>query len=445
MSLRGALVVGLILGVSDLAPAAGRSPYGGQVRIAYPSGSTAAEASLQDTLLEASLHGLTARGPCRLDTQGTPIPALARSLRRVGTQTLRLEFATESHASAVAGALARLSRPEAPSPYRSLLFPVRAEGRQLRASGRALDVPLAFRWPDLESALCHPALQVAGAGPFRSSAPLVLSAVGSYPEGRTYLDRIRLQLGDARGLERLWEAKQAQLVLGPAPSEAPRGAALQATYLAFSPRRVPLHFRQAFESAVDRSDLTRLFVSGPAVPMPHLLPPQMLGAAPAAPPAAPEERAARKVSLVYDDSLEDQRATAERIQVRLHERGYTVSLEPQPRAVLRRRWAEGRFELLLHTLLLPPAPALALAVVLDAGGRKDLLGGELLRLGMLEDAEARARKVRERALALAPSVPLVPLYAQALAARVSPEVENVQFDAQGLLFLDGASLAPSSP
>ncbi len=67
-------------------------------------------------------------------------------------------------------------------------------------------------------------------------------------------------------------------------------------------------------------------------------------------------------------TCEDQRAVAERIQVKLHDRGYKVALEPLPRSMLRARWAKGDFELMLHSLLLPPVPGPALAVVLDAGG-----------------------------------------------------------------------------
>jgi hypothetical protein len=220
--------------------------------------------------------------------------------------------------------------------------------------------------------------------------------------------------------------------------------ALHATYLAYSPRRVPADFRQAFESAVDREDLTRLFVRAPAVPMPHLLPPALLPQAPRPRPGAPAPGAPKTVTLLYDSSLEDQRAVAERIQVRLHERGYTVALEPRTRAELRARWAKGDFELMLHALLLPPVPGPALAVVLDAAGRKDLLGVELPLIGAQADAGARDTRARERALALGPTVPLLPLYAQGLSVRGAPEVGGLTVDAQGLPVLDGAFLLPEA-
>jgi hypothetical protein len=97
---------------------------------------------------------------------------------------------------------------------------------------------------------------------------------------------------------------------------------------------------------------------------------------------------------------------------------------------------------MLHSLLLPPVPGPALAVVLDAAGRKDLLGVELPRIGVLPEAAARDARARERALALAPSLPLLPLYAQGLALRAEPEVGGLVFDAQGLPVLDGVWIQP---
>jgi hypothetical protein len=156
------------------------------------------------------------------------------------------------------------------------------------------------------------------------------------------------------------------------------------------------------------------------------------------------------VTLIYDAANEDQRAVAERIQVKLHDRGYRVALEPLPRAILRARWAKGDFDLMLQSLLLPPVPAPALAIVLDAAGRRDLLGVELPLLGAVADPAARDARARERAVALAPTVPILPLYAQGLGVRVAPELGGLVLDAQGLPVLDGVyfqptELAPAGP
>jgi hypothetical protein len=448
MTPRHALAGLLLLGAAP-ALAAGRVPYGGELRIAHPGPAEPGEPALSDTPTEATLLALVSRAVCRLGPNGELRPALARELSRPGPQTVRIELPSAALAGAVARAWTRLAGSEAPSPYRALLFPVRGEARQLTPSGAALELNLSFPWPDLERALCHPALAPppsgAHLGPFASTGKGVLDAQPIYPEGRPYLDRLAVTATDDRGLTRLWTSKQVQLELGTLPEAGAVAApALHATYLAYSPRRVPADFRQAFESAVDREDLTRLFVRAPAVAMPHLLPPALLTQAPRPRPGAPAAGTPKTVTLLYDARLEDQRAVAERIQVRMHERGYTVALEPRTRAELRARWAKGDFELMLHALLLPPVPGPALAVVLDAAGRKDLLGVELPRIGAQADAAARDARARERALALGPTVPLLPLYAQGLSVRVVPELGGLTVDAQGLPVLDEAFLLPEA-
>jgi hypothetical protein len=447
MTLRAALTC-LVLLASAPALSAGRPRYGGELRVAHAGPPEVGEPALADTPLEATLLGLLSRPVCRAMPEGAVQPALARELSRPTPQAVRLTLANTSAASALARAWMRLSSTEGASPYRALLFPLRGEGRQVSASGSTLELALAFPWPDLERALCHPALAApvasAAFGPFSAAGRGGLEARLDWPQGRPYLDRLQLTKTDERGLARLWSSRQVQVELGvSSEKDAVAGTPLYATYLAFSPRRLPADFRQAVESAIDREDLTRLFVRAPAVPMPHLLPPTLMPQGPRARPAAPAAGTPRTVTLLYDTSLEDQRAVAERIQVKLHDQGYTVALEPLPRAALRARWAKGDFELMLHALLLPAVPGPALAVVLDAAGRKDLLGVELPPIGSLADAGARDARARERALALAPTLPLVPLYAQGLGMRFAPEVSGLSMDAQGLPALDGVFLVPS--
>ncbi len=446
MTLRPALASLLLLGAASTL-AAGRVPYGGQLRVVHTSSAEPEEPALADSPTEATLHGLLSRPACRLGPDGQTVPTLARELSRPSPQVVRLTLPSPEQAGALARAWMRLTRSEAPSPYRALLYPVHGEARQLSASGDTLELALSFPWPDLERALCHPMLapprSPAALGPFAPAGPGTVEARLSWPEGRPYLDALRLRATDERGLRRLWTSREAEVVLGAMPdSSTVSGAALYATYLAWSPRRVPANFRRAVESAIDREDLTRLFVRGPAVPMPHLLPPALLSQPAAPSPAPPPSQSGRKVTLLYDSGSEDQRAVAERLQVKLYERGYVVALEPLSRGELRARWAKGDYELMLHSLLLPPVPGPALAVVLDAGGRKDLLGVELPRIGSQPDEAARDEKARARALALAPSVPMLPLYAQGLALKVAPEVAGLDFDAQGLPVLDGAFLQP---
>ncbi|WP_370645413.1 ABC transporter substrate-binding protein [Corallococcus sp. EGB] len=445
MMIRSSLM-GLVLLSSAPALAASRPRYGGELRVAHSGPPEIGEPALADTPMEAALLGLLTRPVCRVDASGPVHPTQARDLSRPVPQALRVTMPSAASATALARTWTRLSSTEAPSPYRALLYPLRGEGRQVTSTGATLDLALAFPWPDLERSLCHPALATPpspASGPFSAAGRGVLEAQATWPEGRPYLDRLALTATDERGLARLWSARQVQVELGmPSDTDTATGAALYATYLAFSPRKVPADFRQAVESAIDREDLTRLFVKGPAVPMANLLPPALMPQVSRPRPSAPPAGASRKVTLVYDAALADQRAVAERIQVKLHDQGYTVALEPQSRASLRSRQARGDFELMLSAYLLPPIPGPALAVVLEAGGRRDLLGVELPPIGALTDATARDARSRDRALALAPSVPLIPLYAQGLAVRAAPEVTGLALDAQGLPVLEGAWLAP---
>ncbi|HEX8698363.1 MAG TPA: peptide ABC transporter substrate-binding protein [Myxococcaceae bacterium] len=453
MMLRHALA-SLLLLCATPALAAGRVPYGGELRLAYTGASAdLGDPTLADSPVEATLFGFYSRPVCRLGAGGAFQLAIARDMSRPTAQSVRLVMPSLVLAGTLARAWARLSDPKETSPYRALLFPVQGGARQLVSSGASLEVPLDFPWPDLERSLCHPALAlplttVAPAlGPFAATAAKgQLEARLGYPEGRPYLDRLMLTATDERGLARLWAAKQVHAELGvPQEPGTLTGPNLHATYLTFKPGRVPADFRQAFESAIEREDLTRLFVRAPAVAMPHLLPPALLTQAPRPRPGAPASGNGRPVTLLYDAGLEDQRAVAERIQVKLRDRGYKVALEPLNRSMLRARWAKGDFELMLHSLLLPPIPGPALAVVLDVAGRKDLLGVELPLIGSVADPAARDARARERALALGPSLPIIPLYAQGLGIRVAPEVSGVVMDAQGLPVFDGAFFLPVEP
>ncbi|WNG28806.1 peptide ABC transporter substrate-binding protein [Cystobacter fuscus] len=452
MTLRSALLASLLLLGATPARAAGRTPYGGELRLAHTGPAAPTVPALADSPLEATLLGLVSRSVCQLTPEGQAAPALALSMSRPFPQVVRLVLPSPAQAQALVQAWARLSSPEETSPYRALLFPLRDEGRRLSATGDTLELTLAFPWPDQERALCHPTLapprsSAAALGPFSYSTTTAqtLDARLSWPPGRPYLDTLRARATDERGLARLLSTHGTQVALGVPPDPGSgTGAALYATYLAWSPRRVPVEFRQAVENALDREDLTRLFVRGPAEPMPHLLPTALMPrAAGPRPPRPPAPSGGRQVTLLHDADNEDQRAVAERLQVKLHDQGYTVALTALPRAELRARWAKGDYELMLHSLLLPPVPGPALAVVLDAAGRKDLLGVELPRIGALPDAAARDARVRERALVLAPTLPLLPLYAQGLALRAEPEVGGLVFDAQGLPVLDGVWLAPA--
>ncbi len=81
MTLRPALAGLLLLGATP-SLAAGRVPYGGELRVAHPGPAEPGEPALADSPLEATLLGLLSRPACHLGPDGSPSPALARELSR---------------------------------------------------------------------------------------------------------------------------------------------------------------------------------------------------------------------------------------------------------------------------------------------------------------------------------------------------------------------------
>jgi peptide/nickel transport system substrate-binding protein len=452
-----------LLAFAANAAAASRARYGGTLKVAVVAPSLEGDPLLADTPAEAALAQATASGLCRLDAQGRVVPVLAQELSYPTPRVLKLVLRPAPRLPGGAPLLPRdiaasLARAKA-SAYRALLAPLRLEGGKLAVgsvTSASLELPLEYPFPDLDRALCAPALATVtarpgappvGLGPFAAGAALgTFDAQPLHPEGRPFAEHLSVTASDERGAARLFALEHAQVVLGAPPLPGARaevgGPALYATYLLFQAAQPGgAQLRQALESAVDRADLTRSFARPPSVPMHGLLPPALLPQEPLPRTQAPPSPSPpRELRLLYDAQSPDQRAVAERLQVKLHDRGYRISLEGLPRPRLRARLAARDFELMLHGLLLPPVPSLALALLLDAAGRTDLLTPELSAIGALPDAPARDARARERAAALAPSLSLVPLYAQGLSVQSSPQVSGLLRDGQGLPSLADAFL-----
>ncbi|MBX5483746.1 MAG: hypothetical protein IRZ16_18130 [Myxococcaceae bacterium] len=463
-----ALFVSVVASVVALvaAPAAGasRGQYGGTLRVALTGELGQTDPLLSDTPTDATLLSLTTRAVCALDREHRPVPTLALALDRESPTRVRLTLrpglrtsdGVALTAQQVAQAWMRASQLESRSPYRALLFPLRGEGRYLSpASTLSLSLALAFPWPDLEASLCHPALAIApsdphhlpgpGLGPFTPTRAIGIDVANwGYPGGRPYAERLFATAGDQRTAARTLALGEADVGLGVTADgleAVPPAPALFATYLAFQPGRTGPGFRDHLERLVDRGDLVRIFVRAPSVPMSSLLPPALMTQQPAPHGVSRTPPPGRELTLLYDAAIADQRAVAERLQVKLHDAGYQVALKAVSRTTLRARWADGDFDLMLHALLLPPLPAPALAVVIDAAGRHDLLAKELPAIGAITHDADRDARVRERARALQPQLAFIPLYAQSLEVVRRPEVLGIEADAFGLPQLDGAFFA----
>ncbi|MGO9829630.1 MAG: hypothetical protein ACLPJH_05775 [Myxococcaceae bacterium] len=408
----------------------------------------------------ASARALLALPLCRLLPSVVPVLA---TFRRVGTgaaeevqlrpmDAARFSDGSPLRAGDVAEAWRSLGRSD--SPYLALLAPVAGLAPALEASARAeeaaLHLRLAFPWPDLEASLCHPAFT-----PFRPRGPTGRAeGVGLYapgPEGRLlaapggppFPAAVAFSTLAGRAAARALQRGQVQAVLGEA-SGAPAGPLLFATYLLYGEGALPEGARAALE-AVDREALVRTFVPGPAVALQTLLPPPLQQAAPAAPARAlpPSARGAAHpaFTLGYEAGAPEQQAVAERLQVLLHDAGYPVRLWADSPARLRAARRSGTLPAALVSVLLPPLPAPALAVVLGLVGDEALLQRELPALGALSEAEARAAQASARAAALQPELPLFPLYTRGLRAGLSEALLEARRDGFGLLVLDEAWLA----
>jgi peptide/nickel transport system substrate-binding protein len=175
---------------------------------------------------------------------------------------------------------------------------------------------------------------------------------------------------------------------------------------------------------LDRADLARRFVRGPAAPLVTIVPPAILpGAAPDAPGAARAGPGAPRVVLLADGDAPDQRALAGRLQVKLFDAGIRASIELVDGPRLAARLAGGEYDVALASVAVEPLrPALA------AG-----------QLALATRGPAAARR------ALAQLAGLEGDAALAAADRLGRELDLVPLVASGLRASSGAALQGLSP
>ncbi len=403
----------------SLAFAGGRARAGGMLEAAAVVKSAHGDPLLADTPLEATLLQLTKLPPCKLGELSRPAP-----------RTVRLVLKTATKASEVVTTLLRVR--DTPSPYRVLLAPLKSA---TATSPITVEMELDGLAPDFEQVLCHPSLAVTPSFFASTAERLVANADPALP--RPWLDGITIRATDARTADRLIAQRKAQVLLG---ADSGDGPLLYATYLIADPKLGPA-FAQALEATIDRPGLTRFFVRPPARPLSTLVPPssdplgKKLGEVSWAAPSKPTALATPiELTLLYDTAVDEHRAVAERLQVKLGPLGYRLKLEALQRRQLRERLT-GTFDLLLTGVLMPPQPAPALAIALSLAKEN----GRLSDLDGLSDS-ARTEAVVERASKPVPN--LFPLFVQGLGVSASREVQHLSRDAYGLPRLDDVFLAP---
>jgi len=438
-----ALVLLALLAESQSLGAA-RARDGGTLAIAQVGG---VEADRQGETPEGStLRQLLAAPLCRLAEDRRVEPLLATFERVPGGLVVRplpgARFAS-GEPLGVAEIVRAWQRALTLSPVaRAALAPLgsqRASALEQQARGPGpLLLALAYPWPDLEATLCHPALApeleggrgVDGVGPYQPESAERARASPGFPGGRPHPDALALSILPRRAALRALQQRSIQAVLGE-PGDAP-GPALFATYLVH-PADSPL--RGVVAARLDRAALVRSFVGAHAVPMPGLLPPVLGG--PEKPSSVPGSapRGSGRAVLAYARGRTAQRAVAERLQILLRDAGVQLTLSPLEPEALDQALRTGQADLALRSVLLPPLPAPALAVVLDLA---EATGSELATLGAVPDPEARAAAARTRALQLADSVHLLPLFAESARVRVDPGLVDVRRDGFGVWILDDA-------
>lgn len=421
MSLRARTAAALaLLGTALLLPgvgaAGGRARAGGTLAVGVVARGLEADPLLADAPTDAAALLLTSTPLCRLAEPSRPAPGL-----------LRLALPPSVPPALAAAALRRVAG--ASSPYRSLLAGVKG----VAESARAVEVQQAPA--DLERALCHPAFALK-VGPFRAEGG-VLAAAADFPEGRPWVDAVTVTVAEARTADRLLAQRRLQVVLGSAQAEEAPQLFVLALVL---PAGLAPHLRQALDATVDRADLVRFFLRPPAAPLPGLLPPALGGptALPARGPRPAPLSPPTAVTVLFEAEADEQRAIAERLQVKLQPLGYRVALKGLSRRELQAR-PPGEGELKLAALLLPPSPAGALAVLADLAGQAERVPALQQALAAAGDPDLRAR---ELALGLAPELLLWPVATRGLGVSASRELQHLTRDPLGLPRLDDAFLSP---
>lgn len=316
-------------------------------------------------------------------------------------------------------------------------------------------VTLSFPLPELPWLLATPAAALPAAGPFVAAgragppgAPLRLARAEHDPRGRPFADALELHAADPRAAARLLAQGAIDLVLRPEAAGGRPGPplpALTVTVAVVNPARLGAGAEGVRRelARLDRAELARRFVRGPAEPLATIVPPAVLPGAPAAAPRADAAPVPSRVALLADASAADQRALAERVQVKLFDRGVRSAVELVDRARLEARLAAGDYDVaLLSVTVQPLRPALAAGQVALAAR-----GAAAARRAMESLAGLSGDAALEAAERLARELHLVPLVASGLRASAAPRLHGLApgadggFDPGALWLLGGGAAA----
>lgn len=461
--LRPLLPLALLVLSLPLPAAAGVRPaYGGEVRVALPAAPRVTDPALAidpcDLLLVRAIHAT----PLELDADGRLTPGLLEELPapEAGGRTFRLRLraglrfsdGTPVAASDLAATFVRLLARDGPNAWLALPI-LGAEalqaGRAATLAGvqvlsdRELLVTLAFPMPEWPWALAAPAAAVvsrggASAGPFvlqgLDAGGARLAANPLHWRGRPFADRLVVKGGDARAAARALAGGAVELVVRPeaVPGSAASAATppLLATYAVVNWRRLGAgaeRIRRVL-GALDRAELGKQYARGPSAPASTLVPqPVLAGPAPAPGPAPGGAGPQARLVLLAAADVPDQRALAERLQVKLFDAGVRAAAELEGGARFAARLAADDFD-----VALVPIQVTALAPAL-AGGQVALAtrGPAAARRAMSELAGLAPAPAAARAEALTRTLDLVPLFSTGVRASAGPALQGLRIRADG--------------
>jgi peptide/nickel transport system substrate-binding protein len=449
-----------------LAAAGVRPAWGGTIRIGVPGAPGAA--ADPDRAMERLVARAVSAPLLDVDAAGRLVPGALAEVPRAeaGATAFRLRVRpglTDAAgrplgAEAVAARLRSLLDQGPGSPDAWVALPIVGadavlEGRaQVLAGVEVLSadellVTLSFPLPELPFLLAATPAALPDAGAFlpvpRRSArePLVLVANPRHHRGRPFAAKIELRPVDARTAARLSRPGPDALDLVLRPEAAGGGLsfplpALEATVAVVNGERLgaaAAPVRRALAS-LDRAELARRFVRGPAAPLATLVPPALLAQAPPSPASAPPRapRAAPgRIAVLADASAADQRALAERIQVKLFDGGVRAGVELLDAEPFRARLLAGDYDVALVSVpALAPVPAVAAAQIVYAAR-----GSAAALRALSELAGLREEEALDAADRLARDLDLVPLVASGLRASPGAALQGLAPAADGTIDL----------
>ncbi len=467
-----------LLLLPNLAVAAGRTPYGGEV-VAYIWGASLsrAPANLQ-TFADATVQGALFEGLYAIDAQGRVVPELASALPTISGRRalIPLRAGVKLHdgrpltASMIASALESLAAQDSTSKHIVLPIEGARDGGPLRiapsAQGDALEVSLAVPYPELARLWASPRARIAlgevGTGPFRlgpeprPNATVLLPFLG-HRDGRPFLDRVELRQHASRfGAFSIFRKRKASLVFSvPDTRRRPKGLLRWGphpkTLLILSIGRGlvdrskdPAALRRAIDAVLNRRLLAQRYLGAGARPVRALAVKDLANPS----DSGQAKREPLTAKLLISKDARELPGFAMTVQTKLIRAGVQATIEKRSAQYIAERRRTGDYELLIDSILpdevsnAPIDQLHALMSIAAAYGRADAISDTALSRAADPSFDHKAiaeleRSLRERLM-------LIPIADRPPSIAVRDDLRRAMPSTSGSLELQGAYQQPGS-